>query len=130
MKSEILPIAGDASYRKFYRLTLKNSTRIIVIAKKEKFKNLIVYSTINKFLRNKQILAPRLYSHNYIRGMIVIEDFGDLTFNKVIAKQKNKMSTYKKLVDLLIKIQKIKPRKKMNIHSKRFYVIRKYSFNH
>ena len=40
------------------------------------------------------------------------------------------MSTYKKLVDLLIKIQKIKPRKKMKIHSKRFYVIRKYSFNH
>ena len=54
MKSKIFSIAGDASFRTFYRLILNNKSRIIVLAKKEKYKNLIVYSTINKFLRSNK----------------------------------------------------------------------------
>ena len=38
MKSEIIPIAGDASFRKFYRLTLGRKSKIIILAKKEKYK--------------------------------------------------------------------------------------------
>ena len=67
MKSRILPIAGDASFRTFYRLIQKKDRKIIVFAKKEKYKNLIAYSAINKFLRINKILAPKLYSHNYER---------------------------------------------------------------
>ena len=88
MKSKILPIAGDASFRTFYRYILNNSSKIIVSAKKEKYKNLVAYSAINKFLRTNKILAPRLYAHNYRRGIIVIEDFGDSSFYKVLLKKK------------------------------------------
>jgi len=55
MKFEILPIAGDASFRTFYRLKLSKNSKIIVIAKKEKYKNLTAYSTINKFFKYKKI---------------------------------------------------------------------------
>ena len=41
MKSKILPIAGDASFRTFYRLILNKSSKIIVFANKEKYKNQI-----------------------------------------------------------------------------------------
>ena len=41
------------------------------------------------------------------RGMIAIEDFGDRNFYKFLLKKKNKLAVYKKLVDLLLKIQKI-----------------------
>ena len=88
MESKILPIAGDASFRTFYRLVLKKSSKIIVFAKKEKYKNLIAYSAINKFLRANKILVPKLYAHNYPRGIIVIEDFGDSSFYKVLLKKK------------------------------------------
>jgi len=80
MKFKILPIAGDASFRTFYRLALNKTSKIIVLAKKEKYKNLIAYLAINKFLRANKILAPKLYAHNYSKGIIVIEDFGDLSF--------------------------------------------------
>ena len=80
MKSKILPIAGDASFRTFYRLVLNKTSKIIVLAKKEKYKNLIAYSAINRFLRNNKILTPKLYAHNYPKGTIVIEDFGDYPF--------------------------------------------------
>ena len=84
MKSKILPIAGDASFRTFYRLVLNKTSKIIVLAKKEKYKNLIAYSAINRFLRNNKILTPKLYTHNYPKGIIVIEDFGDLSFYKIL----------------------------------------------
>ena len=88
MESKILPIAGDASFRTFYRLVSNKSSKIIVFSKKEKYKNLIVYSTINKFLRANKILAPKLYTHNYPKGIIVIEDFGDTSYYKALLKKK------------------------------------------
>ena len=45
---KMLKIKGDASFRKFYRKKNNNRTSVIVFAKKEKFKNLLVYDAINK----------------------------------------------------------------------------------
>ena len=130
MKYKILSIAGDASFRRFYRLVLNKKRKIIVVAKKEKYKNLIAYSTINKFLRDNKIFTPKLYARNYSKGIIVIEDFGDLSFYKILLKKKNKLKIYKKLIDLLLKIQKIKPKKRIKNIGKGSHVIDKYSNKH
>ena len=127
MKFKILPIAGDASFRTFYRLASNKSSKIIVLAKKEKYKNLIAYSAINKFLIRNKILAPNLYTHNFSKGIIIIEDFGDLSFYKILIKKKNKLIIYKKLIDLLLKIQKIKPKSKIKNVDKGLHKINKYS---
>ena len=127
MESKILPITGDASFRTFYRIISNKNSKIIVFAKKEKYKNLIAYSAINNFLRANKILAPKLYTHNYSKGIIVIEDFGDISFYKTLIKKKNKLVIYKKLVDLLIKIQKIKPKSKIKSINKKSYIMDKYS---
>ena len=127
MESKILPITGDASFRTFYRFISNKNSKIIVFAKKEKYKNLIAYSAINNFLRANKILAPKLYTHNYSKGIIVIEDFGDISFYKALIKKKNKLAIYKKLVDLLIKIQKIKPKSKIKSINKKSYIMDKYS---
>ena len=127
MKFKILSIAGDASFRTFYRLALNKSSKIIVLAKKEKYQNLVAYSSINKFLNNNKILTPKLYAHNYPKGIIVIEDFGDLSFYKILLKKKNKFPIYRKLVDLLLKIQKIKPKIKIKNINNGSHIIDKYS---
>ena len=127
MESKILPITGDASFRTFYRFISNKNSKIIVFAKKEKYKNLIAYSAINNFLRANKILAPKLYTHNYSKGIIVIEDFGDISFYKTLIKKKIKFLFIKKLVDLLIKIQKIKPKSQIKSISNRSHVINKYS---
>ena len=84
MQSKITSIKGDASFRKFYRVINKNKSKITVIAKKEKYKNLIAYTAINKFLRDNKILTPKLFSHDYSKGKIIIEDFGNLSFYQVL----------------------------------------------
>ncbi len=127
LRYNIKAVAGDASFRKFYRIRFNNKSKIIVYAEKEKYKNLIVYSAINKFLRNNKILAPKLISNDYKKGIIVIEDFGDKTFYKELLKIKNKFAIYRKLVDLLLKIQKIKPKFKLRSFDGKTYKVNKYS---
>jgi len=127
MKYEILQIASDASFRRFYRFVFNKKSKIIVLATKEKYKNLVAYSTINKFLRNNKILAPKLYLHDYSKGIIIIEDFGGTSFHSVLLKKKNQLPIYKKLVNLLIKIQKIKPKKKIKNILNKSHIVDEYS---
>ena len=84
---DLKEIKGDASFRKFYRKRGKNFTSIIVFARKEKFKNLLVYDAINKILITNKILAPITYHENYNKNFIEIEDFGNLSIYKILKKK-------------------------------------------
>ena len=87
-KFKLVPISGDASFRKYYRKfnQKKKLSTIIVISKKEKNKNLLVYSAINQFLLDHNIRAPRLLTENYKKGFIEIEDFGNITIYNILKK--------------------------------------------
>ena len=76
---KIVKIKGDASIRRFYRKRNNHNSSIIVFAKKEKFKNLLVYDAINKVLNKNKILAPNLYKENYRKNYNEIQDFGNET---------------------------------------------------
>ena len=122
-KSILKKIKGDASFRSFYRKTNNKKNSIIVYATKEKEKNLLVYDAINSLLIKNKILAPKLYKENYKQNFIEIEDFGDDTVFKLLKKRgSNKISLYKKSIDLLSKIQKIKQKKIKNFQGKNYKV--------
>ena len=76
-QGKINKIVGDASFRQFYRLKKGAKTSIIVKTNKEKYKNLVVYTAINKFLKKNNILAPQTTIYNINKGIIEIDDFGD-----------------------------------------------------
>ena len=119
----LIEIKGDASFRKFFRKRNNNFTSILVFAKKEKFKNLLVYDAINKILNMNKILAPKLYEENYIKNYIEIQDFGNETiFTKLNKKKDNKFKYFKKIVNLLYKIQLIKNRNIKNFKNKNYKV--------
>ena len=115
-------LSGDASFRKFYRH--KKNKSIIVYCKKEKFKNLIIYEAVNRFLKKNDINTPKLISENYKKNFIEIEDLGNLTGLK---KYKSfKINNYKRLFKILKKIQNIK-QKKIKTLLKKIYKIPIYS---
>ena len=90
-------IKGDASFRKFFRKKNDTNTSIIVLTKKEKSKNLLIYDAINRILNKNNILAPSLYSENYRNNFIEIQDFGDETiFKKLIKEEKKNIFILKK----------------------------------
>ena len=122
----IKKIKGDASFRKFFRKKNKNFTSIVAFAKKEKFKNLIVYDGINKVLNKNKILAPNLYKENYNKNYIEIQDFGNDSVFKLLNKKNNdKIILFKKAIETLIKIQLIKD-KSIKTYQNKTYIIPKY----
>ena len=117
--NKVIPIKGDASFRKFYRQKIKKKSSIIVYSEKEKIKNLLNYDSINKLLIKKNINAPRLLSENYNKNLIEIEDLGTETvFDILKKKNSNKLKIYKKILPILIKMQKIKIKKIKNFKKK------------
>ena len=118
-------IKGDASIRKFYRNTKKNS--IIVFANIEKIKNLLIYDSINKILIKNNIIAPKLLSQNYRNNYIEIQDLGNKTiYQTFIKNKKDHYLILKKVINVLNKIQKIKDKKVKNFNNK-LYNIKNYN---
>ena len=127
MKSlaKLKKIKGDASFREFYRN--RENKSIIVISKKEKLKNLLIYDAINKILIKNKILAPNLLSENYINNYIEINDFGDQTLFQILKNKKNnKYVIFKKIIKILNKIQLIKDKKVKNFKNK-LYKVQEYN---
>ena len=123
----IIPIKGDASFRKFYRKKNKKKSSIIIYSQREKIKNLLNYDSINKLLLNNKISAPRLLSENFNKNYIEVEDLGTKTLFDIFKKKKtNKFKIYKKILIILIKLQNIKVKKIKNF-KKNFYKIPNYS---
>ena len=115
-------IKGDASLRSFIRKTEKNFSSILVYAKKDKNKNLLIYDSINKILNKNKILAPLMYEENYKKSFIEIEDFGDKTIYKLLKKANSKFNHFKKVIKLLKQIQSIKDKSIKNFKNKRYKI--------
>jgi aminoglycoside/choline kinase family phosphotransferase len=119
----LIKLKGDASFRQFFRKKNKIRSSVLVFAKKEKFKNLIIYDSINKILNKNKVLAPNLYQENYSKNYIEIEDFGDETIFKILSRKKiNKFNYFKKIIKILNKIQLIKDRNIKNFKNKKYKI--------
>ena len=114
LNNDIYLIAGDASPRKFYRFKNKKN-QILVYCKKDKKNNLENYSKINEFLISNRIKAPKTIKKNVKKNFIIIEDLGNNLLKNVI--KKNKVYHFKKIIDELVKLQKIKPKKTLPKYS-------------
>jgi aminoglycoside/choline kinase family phosphotransferase len=120
-------LKGDASSRVFYRKKDSKSSSIIVYSKKDKKLNLLNYDSINKILIKNNISAPKLLSQNYSKNFIEIQDFGNETiFNLFKNKRINKINIYKKIVNLLNRIQSISQKKVINFKNQ-IYKVPKYT---
>jgi len=116
----IKKIKGDASSRKFFRKKENGSTSIIIFSRKEKFKNLLIYDAVNKILIKNNILAPSLYKQNYEKNYLEIQDFGKKTLHDVLIRKKKRFSYFKKIVEVLNRIQLIKNKNIQNFKKKKF----------
>jgi|TARA_B110000914_G_scaffold226062_1_gene248958 aminoglycoside/choline kinase family phosphotransferase len=129
MNYRIKKISGDASFREYYRVKKGQKTSIIVFANKEKFKNLIIYTAVNTILNNHKILSPKLIKSYYKNNMMEITDLGSISFLDYVKNKKNKLKEYKKLIKILLKLQKIEIRRVYNFRGNKIK-FNKYSLSH
>ena len=121
-KKKLFKIKGDASFREFYRKIEKSQSSIIIFAKKEKKKNLLIYDSINKILIKNNLIAPKLINQKYHSNFIEVSDLGKITALDYIKKNKNKFVIFEKIIKVLIDLQKIKTKKIKNFNNKLYNV--------
>ncbi len=113
LKNKLYLIAGDASFRKFYRFK-SSKGKILVYCNRSKKSNLVNYVKVNNFLIKNKFLAPKVIKNSINKNYIIIQDLGNVSFKKYILSKKNKFIVFKKILDELIKIQKIKVKKQFS----------------
>jgi aminoglycoside/choline kinase family phosphotransferase len=124
MQYKIKKILGDASFREFYKIEKNFKSTILVKANKDKYRNLIIYAAVNELLIKNKIKAPRLVQEYFENNMMEIENLGEHSFLEYIKKNNNKLYHYKRLIELIIRLQKIRFKKNIKFKNNKIKINR------
>lgn len=102
-ESAILPLPGDASFRRYFRVTAKGQTRIAVDAPPVNEKNEAFIGVAEAFAA-QGIQVPKIHASDLKQGFMLISDLGDGLFSAHL-NSSNVDHLYSTAIDTLIKIQ-------------------------
>ena len=98
-KEKALP--ADASFRRYYRLQGGGGSALVMDAPPER-EAVAPFVQIARHLAALGFSAPRILDCDERAGFLLIEDFGDRTFTRLLADGASEDSLYRLAVDLLI----------------------------
>jgi aminoglycoside/choline kinase family phosphotransferase len=107
-------LQGDASTRKYFRVTSKDESEphslhsVMVMQLEEPVEgNETNFTLILKFLRDLNLPVPELFHYDPSRGLLFIEDCGDITFEDRVkdCSMEEKKEYYAEAIKILIKMQ-------------------------
>ncbi len=100
----LFPVAGDASFRRYFRAESSLGRYIFMDAPPEK-EDSSPFVEIAHFLRRWGVLVPNVVEARLDNGHLLLEDFGDLTFLKAMAQGVDPDILYRVAVESLLTIQ-------------------------
>ena len=77
---ELLPVAGDASFRRYFRLCPEGQSAVILMDAPPEKEDSQPFLDIAERLRRAGIHAPAILAHDLTRGWILLEDLGDTLY--------------------------------------------------
>ncbi len=101
------PLSQDASFRRYWRLELNGNTAMLMDAPPPE-KPVSRFADIAVFLCRQGLHAPAIYEMDDAHGLMLIEDFGDDTFTRVLATEPSQENTlYDLAIDTLVDLHRI-----------------------
>lgn len=97
----IEPIAGDASARRYYRAEKDGKIAVLMDCTAEVDNKIPEFVKIGSWLNEKGLRAPKIYESDTDNGLLMIEDFGDLSFRKAIDSSGDRLLYYVLATDVL-----------------------------
>ena len=105
---EIVALQVDASRRKYFRISHKNNSAILVDSSLEKT-SLIDFHKMSLWLKSQGYSSPKIYNVNFKKGLSIMEDFGNNKFSSFfLNNKKNEYSIYLETIRLLLNLSKKK----------------------
>lgn len=102
------PLAGDASARRYERLTHGDESVILMDDPTGDGENTATFAKIAQMLINVGLSAPRIHAHAPATGLMIIDDLGSDDFSKWLSRHPGEQSTlYYAAADVLIKLHNV-----------------------
>ncbi len=110
--AKVAPLAGDASNRRYLRLTRPNGSCVLMDAPPERGEDVRPFLDIARFLSDTGLSAPRIIASDADLGLILMEDLGDDLIARIVPGKPNlENSVYACATDLLAELHDHTPRK-------------------
>ena len=99
--ANIIPVAGDASFRRYFRVKDGDRNAILMDAPPP-HEDPRPFIEIAKYLRAQDFAAPEIYAEDLDRGLVLLEDFGDHRMREHLDyKPQDEEKIYTQVVDLI-----------------------------
>jgi aminoglycoside/choline kinase family phosphotransferase len=102
------PLAADASFRTYDRLTKDTGSAVLMNAPPP-MENVAVFRRVQTLLLDLGLAAPRALAQDLEAGFLLLEDFGDMTFTRALAGGADERGLYELATDLLIALHQRAP---------------------
>jgi N-acetylmuramate 1-kinase len=99
-----MPLGGDASFRCYHRLHLGHHRAIVMDAPPPQ-EDAGLYVAVAAILRGLGFSAPEVLAEDRAEGFLLIEDFGDDTYTRLLARGADEASLYSLAIDTLSALQ-------------------------
>lgn len=82
--AELIPLKGDASFRRYIRVKDAARSAMLMDAPPDK-ENVRPYLSVARFLLARGVSAPEVFADDAERGFVLLEDLGDDLYTRVLA---------------------------------------------
>ena len=105
----VRPLAGDASFRRYFRVELQGRTAVLMDAPPDK-EDSRPFLAIGRHLHELGFSAPQALASDLAQGLVLLEDFGDARVNPVLADDASaEHEIYGAAVDILAELHRHPP---------------------
>lgn len=94
-------LAADASFRRYYRIHLGPRRAVLMDAPPDK-EDIVPFLRVARHLTGLGYSAPGILAEDLDAGLLLLEDFGDDTYTKLLARGVDETALYQLAIDLLI----------------------------
>jgi N-acetylmuramate 1-kinase len=98
-------LAGDASFRRYYRL-VDGARRIVLMDAPPPMEDVRPYAAVAAMLRGFGLSAPKIHAEDHARGFLLIEDFGDDVYTRLLTAGSDQVALYALAIDTLIALHR------------------------
>jgi len=113
---EILPLAGDASFRRYFRV-VDGDRRAVLMDAPPPHEDPVPFVAVAEWLAEAGLSAPAILGHDLARGMLLIDDFGDDRLREALdASPEREHELYAQATDLLVHVHAKPPMEGLRLH--------------
>lgn len=100
----ISPLAGDASFRRYFRVLCLNGTSLIAMDAPPGKEDINPFVAVANAFQKQGVHVPIIHAYDSTQGFMLLEDFGDNLYLRTLSPE-NADTLYKNAIHELIKIQ-------------------------